>query len=60
MKNCITCSTIKPINDFGKKTASKDANLKKSNKFCHSVSIEFFEIVKSYISKCYIEQIIYV
>jgi hypothetical protein len=38
----------------------KDDNLKKSNKFCHSVSIEFFEIVKSYISEYYINQIVYI
>ena len=24
MKNCVACNTIKPINDFGKKAASKD------------------------------------
>lgn len=37
----------------------KDANLKKSNKFCHCISIEFFEIIKSYISECYINKIVY-
>lgn len=37
----------------------KDDNLKKRNKFCHPVSIEFFELVKSYISNFYIDRIIY-
>lgn len=60
MKNCISCNIIKPMNDFGKKAASKDDNLKKSNKFCHSISTEFFEIVKSYISEYYIKQIVYI
>ncbi len=37
----------------------KDDNLKKSNKFCHPISMEFFEIVKNYISNFYIDRVIY-
>jgi hypothetical protein len=35
----------------------KDENLKKSNKFCHPIPIEFFEVVKSYVSDFYIDRI---
>jgi len=36
----------------------KDENLKKSNKFCHPISMEFFELAKSYISNFYIDRVI--
>jgi hypothetical protein len=36
----------------------KDENLKKSNRYCHNISIKFFEQIKSYISEFYIDQVI--
>ena len=38
---------------------SKEENLRKSNKFCHIVSIDFFIKIKGYIYKDYINNIIY-